>query len=190
MRGCSAGCQAALWHLEPGFVHAGRASLRLVWVWTSVLCHSEVSMSLGLLLCGVWLWWRCVARGLQDCWVDYKWSLESLSICLWLLGAFLFSWLLISPSLSVRFMTHTQHKIADLCICVFAVFSSSCFVFFVGFLYFISQSCTSWWPIVCFYSSSVLLISCFLLFLLFSSLSAFLYYTCAHILWILMEMNK
>lgn len=36
----------------------------------------------------------------------------------------------------VNFMTHTQHKIADLCICVFAVFSSSCFVFLCWFFVF------------------------------------------------------
>lgn len=107
-------------------------------------------------------------------------------------GLFLFSYLFHRPY-PARFMTHTQHEIADLCICVFAVFSSSCFVFVCWFfvLYFseLHQSVShcvfvlELCPVNLMFSS---------IFSFSSSLSAiaFLYYTCTHILWTLMEMNK
>lgn len=106
-------------------------------------------------------------------------------------GFFLFSQLFISPSLSSKF--HDTHSTQDcwfvyLCFCCF-LFQLLCFSLLVFCILFLraapvgdpswfSSWALSYWSHVFFY------------FLLFSSLSAFLYYTCAHILWILMEMNK
>lgn len=178
------------------FVYAGRACLRLVWLWTSVLCHSEVSMSLGL--CSF-----CVVFGCDgDAWLGgfgspraTGWitngllSLSPSASGSW--GLFLFSQLFISPSLSSKF--HDTHSTQDcwfvyLCFCCF-LFQLLCFSLLVFCILFLraapvgdpswfSSWALSYWSHVFFY------------FLLFSSLSAFLYYTCAHILWILMEMNK
>lgn len=59
-------------------------------------------------------------------------------------GLFLFSRLFISPCLSSTFHdTHTLNT--RLLICAFLLFSLPVALFlFVGFLYFVSQSCTSW----------------------------------------------